>query len=223
MGQKTNVVIVGSGAAGSLLAARLAQSGRTVVILEAGPKRTLGDLYSSQIWARRQKWAGPATELAGQDPVSVAFNSGWGTGGSAMHHYAVWLRLHPEDFDMHSRFGQGLDWPIVLRRVAPLLRSSPAGGRHCRRCAGGSVAASRCSLSHAPVAGVSARPLDCAGLTPGAAHGADATGDYVGSVQQPPSVPQRWVVRRRVSHWSPGQSPGAASTPGAVCWRAPAP
>jgi choline dehydrogenase-like flavoprotein len=119
MRQKTDVVIVGSGAAGSLLAAKLTQSGRTVVILEAGPKRTLGDLYSSQIWARRQKWAGPATELAGQDPVSVAFNSGWGTGGSAMHHYAVWLRLHPEDFDMHSRFGQGLDWPISYDELRP--------------------------------------------------------------------------------------------------------
>lgn len=119
MRQKTDVVIVGSGAAGSLLAARLAQSGKRVLILEAGPRRTLSDLYSSQIWARRQKWAGPASDLGGADPVSIAFNSGWGTGGSAMHHYAVWLRLHPEDFAMHSRFGQGLDWPISYDELRP--------------------------------------------------------------------------------------------------------
>jgi choline dehydrogenase-like flavoprotein len=117
--EKVDAVIVGSGAAGSLFAANLAQSGKSVVILEAGPERTLKELYSSQIWARRLKWAGPPTETGGPDPVSVAFGSGWGTGGAAVHHYANWLRLHPEDFEMQSRFDRGLNWPIAYDGLRP--------------------------------------------------------------------------------------------------------
>ena len=109
---RMDAVIVGSGAAGSLLAARLAEGGKAVLVLEAGPQRSLNDLYSSQIWARRLKWPAPQGETGGADPISVSFASGWGTGGSALHHYAGWFRLHPEDFEMATRFGRGLDWPI---------------------------------------------------------------------------------------------------------------
>lgn len=117
--ENVDIVIVGSGASGSLLAAKLAHSGKRVMILEGGPERTMGDLYSSQLWARRLKWGGPATETAGKDPIGVTFNRGWGTGGAATHHYAAWPRLHPEDFDMHRRFGRGLDWPISYEDLRP--------------------------------------------------------------------------------------------------------
>jgi choline dehydrogenase-like flavoprotein len=109
---RASAVIVGSGAAGSLFAAKLAQGGKKVVILEAGPERRMSDLLSSQIWSRRLKWGGPPTETGGKDPLSVNFGSGWGTGGAAMHHYANWFRLHPEDFELRTRFGRGLDWPL---------------------------------------------------------------------------------------------------------------
>jgi len=36
-----------------------------------------------------------------------------------MHHYAVWPRLHEEDFKMRSRHGRGLDWPIEYAELAP--------------------------------------------------------------------------------------------------------
>jgi len=114
-----DVAIVGSGASGSVLAAKLSQAGKTVVILEGGPERKAGDLYSSQIWARRIKWFGPRTDTGGADPISVNFGSGWGTGGASLHHYAVWLRRHADDFDMKSRFGQGLDWPISYEDLRP--------------------------------------------------------------------------------------------------------
>ena len=54
-----DVVIVGAGAAGSVFAAILAEAGRRVLILERGGERSLADLYSSQIWARRLKSASP--------------------------------------------------------------------------------------------------------------------------------------------------------------------
>jgi choline dehydrogenase-like flavoprotein len=107
-----DVIVVGSGAAGSNMAARLAEGRRKVVILEAGPVRSAKDLVSSTLHARRIKWTGPPVLDEGSNPVGFVFNSGFGTGGSAMHHYAVWPRFHPEDFEMHSRHGRGLDWPL---------------------------------------------------------------------------------------------------------------
>jgi choline dehydrogenase-like flavoprotein len=55
---KFDVLIVGSGAAGSLVAAKLAKAGKKVLILEGGPERAMSDLYSSQIWARKLKGGG---------------------------------------------------------------------------------------------------------------------------------------------------------------------
>src|SRR6478609_11032070 len=74
-GNRVDAVIVGSGASGSLLAAKLAQSGKQVLILETGPAVALHDLISSQIWARRLKWSGSFTETGGANPIGVAFNS----------------------------------------------------------------------------------------------------------------------------------------------------
>ena len=116
---RADVVVVGSGASGSLLAAKLAQAGKRVVVLEAGPELTLEDLYSSQVWARRLKWGGPVSQSSGAHPLALNFNQGWGTGGAALHHYALWLRLHPEDFELRTRFGRGLDWPITYDDLQP--------------------------------------------------------------------------------------------------------
>lgn len=118
-GEPVDAIVVGSGAAGSLFAARLAEAGRRVLILEAGPMRHQGHMISSTLHARRMKWSGPPVIEEGAHPVGYVFNSAYGTGGAALHHYAVWPRLHAEDFEVRSRFGRGQDWPFGYDELAP--------------------------------------------------------------------------------------------------------
>lgn len=119
MDEKVDVAIVGAGAAGALFAARLAGQGRKVIVLEAGPAWEMKDLVSSQIWARRLKWGGAPVESGGKHRVGYNMAVGWGTGGSALHHYAGWPRLQPEDFAFRSAFDHGLDWPLGYDELRP--------------------------------------------------------------------------------------------------------
>src|SRR5262249_1775021 len=117
--EKVDVVIVGGGASGLLLAAKLGQAGKKGGVLEMGPAIGLDDLVSSMIWARRLKWGGGPGGSEGKNPVSHNFQSGWGLGGAAMHQFANWPRLHPDDFRAKSRYGKGLDWPISYDELRP--------------------------------------------------------------------------------------------------------
>jgi len=117
--EKVDVLIVGAGAAGSVVAASAAQRGKQVLVLEAGPARQLSDLTSSQIWARRLKWSGAPVEEEGNLKIGHNFNAGWGSGGSALHQYAVWPRLHEGDFSVRSDHGRGLDWPLDYADLRP--------------------------------------------------------------------------------------------------------
>ena len=114
-----DAVIVGGGAAGCLLAAKLAQAGKKVVILEGGPPVTTADMWSSLIWARRIHGTPWPALTGGAAPVSLTLNSGWGTGGSAAHHFACWFRLHEDDFAFKTRYGVGLDWPLTYDALRP--------------------------------------------------------------------------------------------------------
>ena len=109
----------GSGAAGSVIAAEAARAGKRVLVLEAGPARELSDLVSSQLWARRLKWSGAPVEEEGNLRIGHVFNAGWGSGGSALHQYAVWPRLHENDFKVKSEYGRGMDWPLEYQELRP--------------------------------------------------------------------------------------------------------
>ncbi len=117
--EEFDVLVVGSGAAGSVIAAKMARAGKRVLVLESGPARQMSDLISSQIWARRLKWSGAPVEEAGNLSIGHNFNAGWGSGGSALHQFAVWPRLHENDFKLKSDYGRGLDWPIEYEDLRP--------------------------------------------------------------------------------------------------------
>jgi hypothetical protein len=82
---------------------------KRVLILEAGPARDAGHIVSSALFARRLKWSGTPVIEEGKNPISHVFNAGYGVGGSALQHYAVWPRMDVEDFEMHTRYKRGLD------------------------------------------------------------------------------------------------------------------
>jgi choline dehydrogenase-like flavoprotein len=117
--EKVDVVIVGAGASGSVYAATMAKAGKKVVLLEAGPDWQLGDLISSDIWGRRIKPAGPPFLLEGKNPFGYVYQAGWGVGGAALHYFANFPRLMPNDFKVKTEHGKGLDWPISYADVAP--------------------------------------------------------------------------------------------------------
>jgi choline dehydrogenase-like flavoprotein len=117
--EPVDVVIVGAGASGSVFAAVLAKAGKKVVILEQGPDWKLSDLISSDFWGRRIKTAGAPFILEGRNPFAYAYQSGRGAGGAALHYFANFPRLLPNDFKIKSEHNRGLDWPISYETIAP--------------------------------------------------------------------------------------------------------
>jgi len=117
--EKVDVVIVGAGASGSVFAAVLAKAGKKVAVLEQGPDWQLSDLISSDFWGRRIKPASGPFLLEGKNPFGYVYQAGWGVGGAALHYFANFPRLLPNDFKIRSEYGRALDWPISYQDVAP--------------------------------------------------------------------------------------------------------
>lgn len=124
-----DVVIVGSGVAGALIAARLAEAGASVRILEAGP-RTDRDAAVKRYRNGEYAYESPAwaPQPAGQDlnnyyvqDGEVMFDSDYErrVGGTTWHWLGNCPRLLPSDFEMQTRFGVGVDWPISYDDLEP--------------------------------------------------------------------------------------------------------
>lgn len=126
--------IVGSGAAGAVLARHLAESGMTVVVLEAGRwLDTRDDLVNDELsMLGALDWDDPRI-TDGRDPLKLGrVNTGRAVGGTTVHYTAAALRLDPSDFDTCRRDGVGVDWPFGYDELAPYYaqveRTLPVSG-----------------------------------------------------------------------------------------------
>jgi choline dehydrogenase-like flavoprotein len=117
---EVDYVIVGVGAAGGVLLQRLARAGFNVVGLEAGPFwDTERDWVSDEAGSHELYWEDPRV-TGGTDPLALgANNCGKGVGGGSVHWAAFTPRLHPSDFEIHTRDGVGVDWPISYDDILP--------------------------------------------------------------------------------------------------------
>jgi choline dehydrogenase-like flavoprotein len=134
--ETVDFVVVGSGAAGGVMARELSRAGFSVVVLEQGPRLGPGDFehdelkYSYLSGITNDPAVSPQTFR--NDPARTAERPRMGNslvyarvvGGSSTHFTANYWRFHPNDFNERSLLG-GIpgtgfaDWPITYEELEP--------------------------------------------------------------------------------------------------------
>ena len=134
-GDEVDLVIVGAGAGGGVLAQRLARHGWRIVVLESGPFWDPdADWVSDEAGQHKIYWTANRI-IGGEDPVELGKNnSGHGVGGSMVHFAGYTPRFHPSDFEVRTRDGVGADWPIAYTDLKPhyekVERELPVAGQY---------------------------------------------------------------------------------------------
>jgi choline dehydrogenase-like flavoprotein len=132
LAEQSDVLIVGAGVAGALMAWRLAGAGAQVTVVEAGPHVDRGAaLQRFERSAVRVPEApypmapyaeSPATigdsyiRQDGPDPFRSTYLRQ--VGGTTWHWLGTALRLLPSDLELQSRYGVGADWPLRYSDLA---------------------------------------------------------------------------------------------------------
>src|SRR6266481_6436389 len=139
--EKTDVVIVGVGAAGGILAAELAKSGMKVIGLERGPRLKTADFephdelrYFQRQDLRPNVKRSPVTwrtSRNGRASALPTLSYGNQAGGGTVHYGALSWRFHEDDFRARShtteRYGASsipadsslADWPMTYADLEP--------------------------------------------------------------------------------------------------------
>jgi choline dehydrogenase-like flavoprotein len=117
---EVDVVIIGAGAAGGVLAKELSEAGMSVVVIEAGPFRDpQRDFASDELSMQTLGWQDTRI-VDGANPLKMGHNnSGRGVGGGTVHFTGVFLRFQDTDFLMRTLDGVGADWPIGYQDLEP--------------------------------------------------------------------------------------------------------
>jgi gluconate 2-dehydrogenase alpha chain len=132
--KKTDVVIVGLGAAGGVACLPLAQAGINVIGLDAGPRLSTRDMAPDELRLSRKAWPPGPQKTAAEAPTFRANASAVAVqgihpmmnavGGTSIHYWAQSCRLNPWDFKVRtetirrygaSRIPKGStleDWPF---------------------------------------------------------------------------------------------------------------
>ena len=126
-----DVCIIGSGAAGGVMAKELCEGGAKVVLLEAGKRVAPWELLSHK-WPYELPFRGfrgekqapfyqgdIAQSIAYAESDHIAIDRVRVLGGRTMHWNAVTLRYAPRDFKEWSLAGIEEDWPVTYEELAP--------------------------------------------------------------------------------------------------------
>lgn len=120
-----DVVVVGCGAGGSVVAKELAEAGLSVVVLEAGRRydplreyRGNRDDFphqASKIFGAED----PRRDLYASGPRGYRYNRVKGVGGTTLVSWGVSPRFHEADFSAGAVDGVGADWPVSYADIEP--------------------------------------------------------------------------------------------------------
>ena len=139
--KKTNVVIVGLGAAGGIACLPLAQAGLEVIGIEAGSWLTTRDMAPDELKLNRGLWP-PGPQKTKLEGITARANASQtanrvnhpmmnAVGGTSVHYWAQSWRLNPWDFKVRSetirRYGASRipkgstiqDWPLTYEDLEP--------------------------------------------------------------------------------------------------------
>ncbi|AAV89909.1 solbitol dehydrogenase large subunit [Zymomonas mobilis subsp. mobilis ZM4 = ATCC 31821] len=133
-----DIVIVGSGVAGSSIAKELASTGASVIVLEAGPridrqhildncrntvnKNKYDEPYPPSPWSMHPPdQSTPNAYLHTTGPDAQAYQQSYLRilGGTTWHWSACAWRYLPSDFELRSRYGVGRDWALKYDDLEP--------------------------------------------------------------------------------------------------------
>ncbi|MGI9105054.1 MAG: GMC family oxidoreductase [Pyrinomonadaceae bacterium] len=118
--EMVDAVIIGTGAGGAPLMARLASAGLSVVALEAGRHWAPARDFATDEAAQMHLFWNDERLSAGGDPLWFGRNnSGTGVGGSTLHYTAYVPRVQHDDLRLHTEFGVGMDWPLAYDDLEP--------------------------------------------------------------------------------------------------------
>lgn len=131
---EADVVIVGAGVAGALIAWKLASSGADVLVLEAGPRVNRSeavDTYRNALikvpespypdvpYAPRPGSLDPGGYYVQAGPETFKTTYERRVGGTTWHWLGTALRLWPVDFRLRQTHGVGVDWPLSYDDLEP--------------------------------------------------------------------------------------------------------
>jgi choline dehydrogenase-like flavoprotein len=129
-----DVIIVGSGISGAIMASKLAAAGLEVAILEAGKSVDRQDAVETYWKAAIKVPECPYPPVPqAMHPISNDLDYWYRqtgpdkfastyikvVGGTTWHWLGTCLRLVPNDFRLRSLYGQGVDWPISYDDLEP--------------------------------------------------------------------------------------------------------